>query len=125
MLSAVDDVDVATWLASADVAVCPSPHDPDTRLTLTAMACGAAVVAVETGGARDAVITEVTGLLVPPGHPQALSRALRSVLTQNVLRQGMGLAGRARARSRYSWDRVALDAEVVFEAATRRAALSA
>ncbi len=125
VVTAVDDSDVAAWVGSADVAVCPSPYDPDSRLSLIAMACGAPVVATDTGGPRDAVISEVTGLLVPPGHPQSLSRALRSVLTQNVLRQGMGLAGRARARSRYCWDRVAVDAEVVLTAAARRAAVSA
>ncbi|WP_163723576.1 glycosyltransferase [Mycolicibacterium psychrotolerans] len=116
-----DDREVASWLRSADVAVCPAPYDPDARTVLRAMACGAAVVATETGGPRDAVIAEVTGLLVPAGNPAALSRALRSILAQNVLRQGMGLAGRARARSRYSWDRVATDAEVVYDAAARRA----
>ncbi|MHA0287311.1 glycosyltransferase family 4 protein [Mycobacterium sp. C3-094] len=121
---AAGDRDVAAWLASADVAVCPSPEDPDPRLALMAMACGVAVVAVEAGGARDAVIEEVTGLLVPHGHPQELSRALRAVLAQNVLRQGMGLAGRARARSRYCWDRVATDAEAVYESAARRATIS-
>ncbi|MEH3139749.1 MAG: glycosyltransferase [Mycobacterium kyogaense] len=125
VLSADGDTDVAAWLGSADVAVLPSPYDPDPRLALTAMACGAAVVAVDTGGPRDAVVADVTGLLVPPGHPRALSRALRSVLAQNVLREGMGLAGRARARSRYSWDRIAVDAELIFQAVTRRDAVFA
>ena len=86
------------------------------------MACGTAVIATDAGGPRDAVIAEVTGLLVPAGNPAALTRALRSILVQNVLRQGMGLAGRARARyARYSWDRVATDAEVAYDAAARRA----
>ncbi|MBI5336190.1 MAG: glycosyltransferase [Mycolicibacterium rufum] len=121
-VTTADDREIASWLRSADVAVCPAPYDPDTRTVLRAMACGAAVIATETGGPRDAVISEVTGLLVPADNPAALSRSLRSMLAQNVLRQGMGLAGRARARSRYSWDRVATDAEVVYDAAARRAA---
>ncbi|KGI68302.1 glycosyltransferase [Mycolicibacterium rufum] len=116
-----EDREIASWLRSADVAVCPALYDPDARAVLRAMACGATVVATEAGGPRDAVIADVTGLLVPPRNAAALSRALRSVLGQNVLRQGMGLAGRARARSRYSWDRVSTDAEVAFEAAARRA----
>ncbi len=66
------------------------------------------------------MISDVTGLLVPPGNPEALGRALRSVLGQTVLRQGMGLAGRSRARSRYSWDRIATDAEGIYEAALSR-----
>jgi glycosyltransferase involved in cell wall biosynthesis len=121
-VTTTDDREIASWLRSADVAVCPAPYDPDARTVLRAMACGAAVVATETGGPRDAVISEVTGLLIPADNTVALSRSVRSMLAHNVLRQGMGLAGRARARSRYSWDRVATDAEVVYDAAARRAA---
>lgn len=120
VVATTDDGEIAGWLRSADVAVCPAAFDSDPRTVLRAMACGVAVVATETAGPQDAIIADVTGLLVPAGNRPALSRALRSVLGQTVLRQGMGLAGRARVRSRYSWDRVATDAESVFDAAARR-----
>ncbi|AFM17467.1 glycosyltransferase [Mycolicibacterium chubuense NBB4] len=119
LVNAVDEREVAALLRSADVVACPAPYDAHAEAALRAMACGAAVVAPESGGPRDAVVSEVTGLLVPPGSAEALNRALRSLLSQKVLRQGMGLAGRARARSRYSWDRVATDAEVAYQAAVR------
>lgn len=69
---------------------------------------------------RDAVIVEVTGLLVSPGRLDALARALRSLLGQMVLRQRMGLAEHSRAPSRYCWDRIATDAEVVHESVCNR-----
>lgn len=112
-----EEREVAELVRSAEVVVCPAPYDAHAESALRAMACGAAVVATESGAPGDVVIGEVTGLLVPPGSADALHRALRSVLGQTVLRQGMGLAGRARARSRYSWDRIATDAEVVYQAA--------
>ncbi|WNG90115.1 glycosyltransferase [Mycobacterium sp. ITM-2016-00317] len=105
---------------SADVVVVPSLYEPCCDTVLLAMSCGAPIVATSVGGARDAVIADVTGLLVPPGRLDALGRALRSILGQTVLRQGMGLAGRSRARSRYCWDRIATDAEVVYESVARR-----
>lgn len=117
--------DLTTLFRSADVVVAPARYEPSCATVLQAMACGAPIVATSAGGARDAVIGEVTGLLVPPGNADALGRALRSTLGQMVLREGMGLAGRSRARSRYSWDRIATDAEVVYaSAATREAAFA-
>ncbi|MGE2835833.1 glycosyltransferase family 4 protein [Mycobacterium sp. SMC-4] len=112
--------ELSAHLRSADVVVCPTAHDPHATLALRGMAAGTAVVAVESGGARDAVVADVTGVLVPPGSTEALGRAVRSLLGQAVLRQGMGLAGRARVRSRYCWDRIATDAEVVYQSARQR-----
>nr|ABP45924.1 glycosyl transferase, group 1 [Mycolicibacterium gilvum PYR-GCK] len=112
--------ELAALLPSADVVVLPARYEPSSEFVLQAMACGAPVVAFAAGGARDAVIEDVTGLLVQPGDVNALGRAVRTALSQPVLRQGMGLAGRSRARSRYSWDRIATDAEVAYLAAAAR-----
>ncbi|MGE0218645.1 glycosyltransferase family 4 protein [Mycolicibacterium sp.] len=117
---AEETAQLTEFVRSADVVVCPANYEPSAATVLQAMACGAAVVGTATGGLRDAVISDVTGLLVPPANIGALSRALRSVLGQSVLRQGMGLAGRARVRSRYSWDRIATDAERVYTAVADR-----
>ena len=119
--TAVAESELSVLLRAGDVVVCPSAYDPHASLALRAMASGAAVVAVEAGGSRDAIVADVTGLLVPPDNAEALVGALRSVLRQTVLRQGMGLAGRARVRSRYCWDRIATDAEVIYQTAAQRA----
>ncbi|WP_264033605.1 glycosyltransferase family 4 protein [Mycolicibacterium duvalii] len=117
VLAAPTEHELCELLRTADTAVCPSAYDPHATLALRAMASGVAVVAVEAGGPRDAIVADVTGLLVPPGNTRALGRAVHSVLHRSVLRQGMGLAGRARIRSRYCWDRIATDAEIVYQAA--------
>jgi len=118
--AATDAREAMAWLRSADVAVCPAPYDPDTRTVLRAMSSGVPVVAADAGGPRDAVIAEVTGRLVAAGNTVELGRALLSILRENVLREGMGMAGRTRARSRYSWDRIATDAEAVYQAAVQQ-----
>jgi glycosyltransferase involved in cell wall biosynthesis len=112
---AVPPADMPALMRSADVLVCPSAYEPFGVPVVEAMACGVPVVASSVGGMVDTVVHDVTGLLVSSVTPRTLGQAVRNVLRQGVLRRGMGLAGRARAISRYDWDRVARDTEVVYD----------
>ncbi len=93
---------VAQILAASSIVVVPS-LEPDaiTRVAVEAMAAGKAVVASRIGGIPEAVDHEQTGLLVPPGDPVALARALRRLLDHPELRARLGKAG-ARAAQRFS-----------------------
>jgi glycosyltransferase involved in cell wall biosynthesis len=108
---------VAALLRSADVFVCPSWYEPHSSPVVEAMSCGVPVIASSAGGMADAVIDEVTGVLVGSGDPRALARGITRVLSEGMLRTGMGLAGRTRARARYSWDRIAAETETTYEQA--------
>jgi glycosyltransferase involved in cell wall biosynthesis len=111
----VPAADMPALMRSADVLVCPSAYEPFGVPVVEAMACGVPVVASSAGGMVDTVVHDVTGLLVSSVSPVTLGQAIRNVLRQGVLRRGMGLAGRARATSRYAWDRVARDSAVVYD----------
>jgi glycosyltransferase involved in cell wall biosynthesis len=63
----------------------------------------------------DAIIDDVTGVLVTSGGPRDFASAVRRVLAEGLLRTGMGLAGRTRVSARYCWDRVAAETETVYE----------
>lgn len=52
---------------------------------------------------------------MPPKRPDLLADALNALLRDDFHRQGLGAAGRDRARSRYSWDRIATDTLRVYE----------
>ena len=108
-------------LRSADVFAAPSWYEPFGLPVVEAMACGVPVVASAAGGMLDTVVHEVAGLLVPPRDPAKLAKALDDVLRAGALRNGMGLAGRVRARSRYCWDRVAAEAHTTYESAVQDA----
>jgi glycosyltransferase involved in cell wall biosynthesis len=112
---AVSPADMPAFMRSADVLVCPSAYEPFGVPVVEAMACGVPVVASSVGGMVDTVVHEVTGLLVSSVTPRTLGLAIRNVLRQGVLRRGMGLAGRARASSRYGLERVARDTEVIYD----------
>jgi L-malate glycosyltransferase len=82
---------------------------------LDAMAAGKPVVATETGGIPEVVVHEQTGFLVPPRDHEALARAIVTLLKHDDLRRTMGAAGRARARSLFSAERMVQDTLRVYE----------
>lgn len=109
---------------SADVVACTPWYEPFGIVPLEAMACGVPVVAAAVGGLRETVVDHRTGLHVPPRDPEAIAAAVQELLADPVLRAEMGRAGMRRARSRYSWDRVAADTEKAYRsvlAVSRRA----
>lgn len=103
-------------LRSADAVACTPRRPPRPTAVLQAMASGVAVVAYGVGVLRDAVVDNVTGLVLrPAGAPSRLSNALRSLLAQRFQCESMGSAGRSRALSRYGWDRIALDCLNIYQ----------
>ena len=96
-------------LRSADVLACTPRRPPRATFVLRAMASGLAVVALPVGVLTDAVVDAVTGLVVSQRSTAALANALRTLLAQSFQCGSMGAAGRSRAVSRFTWDRIALD----------------
>ncbi|MCJ7627630.1 MAG: glycosyltransferase family 4 protein [Longimicrobiales bacterium] len=70
---------------------------------LEAAACGTPTVASDSPGLRDAVQDGRTGLLVPHGDVDALSRALLCLLEDEQGREGMGMAARGFSGS-FTWE---------------------
>jgi glycosyltransferase involved in cell wall biosynthesis len=64
------------------------------------------VVASDIPGYRD-VVTAETGVLVPPGDPDALADAVVRLLEDERRRCAMGASARLAAEERYSWDAIA------------------
>jgi glycosyltransferase involved in cell wall biosynthesis len=117
LVGRVDRAEMPALLRSADVMVAVPWYEPVGIASLEAMACGVPVVATTVGGLTDSVVDGVTGVLVPARRPDAVATELRKMITDPIRRTEYGVAGVDRARSRYSWDRVALDVERVYERA--------
>jgi glycosyltransferase involved in cell wall biosynthesis len=99
--------DVPACLAAADVVVLPSLHEGLGIAALEAMAATRPVVASRTGGLAEAVADGETGLLVPPGDPDALAAALARLAADPALRRRLGEAGRVRLLARFTSARMA------------------
>jgi phosphatidylinositol alpha-mannosyltransferase len=78
-----------------------------------AFACAVPVVASDIPGYR-AVMTEDTGVLVPPGDPDALTEALVVLLEDEPRRQSCGEQARRIAVERYSWQTIAARLEQIY-----------
>lgn len=95
--------DLLQLLAGATVAVVPSVWQEAFALSvLEPMAMGVPVVASAVGGIPEVVHADVTGLLVPPGDPERLAVALRTLLLDPDRRSRMGRAAEARAKQYFS-----------------------
>jgi len=104
-------------LRSADLLVSVSEYDPTGVLAVQAMACGTPVIASASGGLADAVVDGTTGILVPPGRPALLAQRIRQLLAHPMLLEAYVVAAADRARSRYSWDRIASETLAVYDRA--------
>ncbi len=104
----------AVPLRLMDVFILASRKEAFGLAIVEAMAMERPVVASRVGGIPDVVEDGVTGLLVPPQDPDALARAVRSLLADAERRRAMGLAGRARYEQRFTMDRVAREVETVY-----------
>ncbi|WP_200903229.1 MULTISPECIES: glycogen synthase [Gordonia] len=100
-------------LTAADVFVCPSVYEPLGIVNLEAMACQTAVVASTVGGIPEVVRDNVTGRLVPydptdaVGFEHGIAEAVNDVVGDPAAATAMGVAGRERAESEFSWDSIA------------------
>ena len=99
--------EVIQLLTHATLFACPSVYEPLGIVNLEAMACGTAVVGSRTGGIPEVVAEGETGLLVPPGEPEALAVALNALLRDPDLAEAMGQAGRKRAVAEFGWPAIA------------------
>ena len=101
----VGDDAVADLLRRAHVVAFPSVWpEPFGMVGPQAMAHGRPVVASGTGGVRDWLEHERTGLAVEPRDPEALGRAIARILSDPALGWRMGQAGRERVIGRFEGD---------------------
>jgi glycosyltransferase involved in cell wall biosynthesis len=86
--------DTAPYYRAMDVMVLPTWREGFPNVVLEAAATAIPVVTTISTGSRDAVIPEVTGLLIPPGYPEAIAEAVLRLIRNPRERARMGSAAR-------------------------------
>jgi len=107
--------DVPEVFGSARVVATPYLVGYQSGVVHLAMTMARAVVASDVGDLPNAVADGETGLIVPPGDPEALAAALTTVLSDPELAGRMGAAGHERVLDHSGWDTVS---ELVEQALT-------
>jgi glycosyltransferase involved in cell wall biosynthesis len=108
-LDYIPDDCIPAYYAAADVFVLPSIVDErdDTEglgvVLLEALACETPCVASNVGGVPDVITDGLNGLLVEPGNPKALADKILQLISDDRLRQGMGVKGRLFVKKHFSW----------------------
>lgn len=99
-------VDTAPYYRVMDLMILPTRREGFPNVVLEAAACGIPVITTIATGSRDSVVPEVTGLLIPPGYPEAISEAVLKLLRDPARRRLMGEAARAWVIEHFSNHRV-------------------
>lgn len=116
--------DVPQLLAAMDLFCLPSWREGMPRTIIEAMMMGKPVLATNIRGAREEVVPEATGLLVPVRSPGALEAAMERFVRDPEWGKRLGEAGRQRALMLYDEQKVvALQLERIAQAARQRALL--
>jgi colanic acid/amylovoran biosynthesis glycosyltransferase len=108
LLGGLGQKEVIDTLAASDVGVLTSIRTPEGRIEgipvalMEAMATGLPVVASAIGGIPELVEHGHTGLLVPPGDPEAIAGALETLARDGDLAARMGAAGRDKVSGHFN-----------------------
>ena len=94
--------DAAAYYRAMDVMVLPTWREGFPNAVLEAASTGIPVITTVSTGSRDAVVPEVTGLLIPPGYPEAITEAVLRLLHDPERRRRMGRAARAWVLEHYA-----------------------
>ena len=107
--------DVAKLLPTFDLFVSPSRSEPFGLSIVEAMAAGVPVVATTSEGAQEIIDDNQTGRLVPIGDPEVMAKAIAELLSDRKERDRLGENAERVVRKRFSFERMVLETEKVYE----------
>jgi phosphatidylinositol alpha-mannosyltransferase len=123
LLGSISEAALTDELLAASALVAPSLGGESFGMVLTrAFACATPAVASDIDGYRDVASAE-TSILVPPGDPAELARAITGLFRDERRRRALGEAARALAVERYAWDGIVDRLVEIYRHLTRAPAL--
>jgi glycosyltransferase involved in cell wall biosynthesis len=94
--------DVSRLLATCDVLVCPSRHEPLGNVVIEGWSARRPVVATRAAGPSELISSGVDGVLVEVEAPEALATALAEVIARPDWGAALALAGRRRFEAEFA-----------------------
>lgn len=85
------------------------------RVAIEAQAMGRLVIATDHGGARETIVNNETGYLVPPNDPEMMAAAIRYALNRDeAMAKAMGVFAQRHVRTHFSSERMKDDTIAVY-----------
>jgi glycosyltransferase involved in cell wall biosynthesis len=100
-LGQIPEAELPAYYAAADLFFWPAVNEAYGMALLEAQAAGLPVVAGATGGVPAIVDDGITGILAPPGDPEAFAEALAALIDQPARRAAMSAAALDRTMRRH------------------------
>lgn len=97
-----------------DIFVLPSLWEGMPVALLEAMSMERPVVATDVGGVGEAVLDGETGILIPPGDPDSIARAIVALIRNVNLRAALGKRARKRVEATFSFEKGARELEGIY-----------
>lgn len=94
--------DALYYIPKQDLLVQPSLRDASPRTVKEAMACGVPCIVTDIDGARELVVDNATGILVPPASPEKIAEAIDTLMADRDKLKAFGKAGREYLIQKYS-----------------------
>jgi glycosyltransferase involved in cell wall biosynthesis len=107
--------DVPSLMNAMDVYCLTSLREGLSNTLLEAHACGLPVIATDTGGNGEVVVTGRTGFLFKVGDDAALTILMRNLAEHQQLRKSLSVAARERAAKEFSIARMVREYEKLYE----------
>lgn len=113
----VPDSERSAYYHAADVFVLPSTNRAESYgiSMLEAMACATPAISTEVGTATSSINQHrVTGLVVEPGNPAELAKAIRELLADASFRTELGAASAERVKTQFSQHRMLSELKEIY-----------
>ncbi len=114
-LPAVSQIELARYLAMADIFVRPSLSEGLGISFLEALAVGLPIVATEVGGIPDFLVDNRTGLFCRVGDPEDLASKVKMLIANPILFARISKEVQLVARASYKWEKFATDYSQIFQ----------
>lgn len=103
----VDERLLPALFKTADVTVAPSVYEPFGIVALESSAAETPVVGSYTGGLKDTIVHEQTGLHSQVANSESIAEQLDRMLSDTSWRRWLGQNGRKLVQANYTWDKIA------------------
>jgi glycosyltransferase involved in cell wall biosynthesis len=106
---------IPALIGAMDIVVHTSLREGLARVLPQALIAGKPVVSYDIDGAREVVITDETGILLPPESVDSLSEAMVRLAADRALREALGRTGRERFTEPFRHERMSRQLRALYE----------